>query len=176
MSKQIDLDQVRQYNKTLKEYKDKAVSLNAEIEYTYKEIDNLCAELSKELGTPVTRENIQQVYDTLTEQINNSLNSGLAVLNKIAQEQGNVSAQAQGNVAAQSQQMQQTQQMPQMQQMANPMAAGVQQQTPQQPQNPFMQQQPNSLFGQQFPVNNGQPQTQQSPVNGGSLPQMFSLS
>lgn len=83
----IDLNQVKQYNASLKQYRDKAASLNAEIEYTNKEIDALCAELTSELGIQVTRDNIQQIYDEQVSKINSTLQSGNAVLAKIASEE-----------------------------------------------------------------------------------------
>lgn len=83
----VDLNQVKQYNASLKQYKDKAASLNAEIEYTNKEIDALCAELTTELGIQVTRDNIQQIYDEQVSKINSTLQSGNAVLAKIASEE-----------------------------------------------------------------------------------------
>lgn len=90
----IDLNQVKQYNASLKQYKDKAASLNAEIDYTNKEIDALCAELSTELGIQVTRDNIQQIYEEQVSKINNTLQSGNAVLAKIANEEQAASAVA----------------------------------------------------------------------------------
>lgn len=83
----VDLNQVKQYNVSLKQYKDKAASLNAEIEYTNKEIDALCTELTTELGIQVTRDNIQQIYDEQVSKINSTLQSGNAVLAKIASEE-----------------------------------------------------------------------------------------
>lgn len=90
----VDLNQVKQYNASLKQYKDKAASLNAEIEYTNKEIDALCAELTNELGIQVTRDNIQQIYDEQVSKINSTLQSGNAVLAKIASEEQAASAVA----------------------------------------------------------------------------------
>lgn len=85
----IDLSQVRQYNSTLKTYKDQSASLNAEIEYTNNEIDSLCAQLTQELGIQVTRDNIEQVYKDEVAKINSALQSGNAVLAKIASEEQN---------------------------------------------------------------------------------------
>lgn len=85
----IDLSQVRQYNSTLKTYKDQSASLNAEIEYTNNEIDSLCAQLTQELGIQVTRDNIEQVYNDEVAKINSTLQSGNAVLAKIASEEQN---------------------------------------------------------------------------------------
>lgn len=85
----IDLGQVRQYNSALKTYKDQSASLNAEIEYTNNEIDNLCGQLTQELGIQVTRDNIEQVYNDEVAKINSTLQSGNAVLAKIASEEQN---------------------------------------------------------------------------------------
>ena len=85
----IDLSQVRQYNSALKTYKDQSASLNAEIEYTNNEIDSLCAQLTQELGIQVTRDNIKQVYNDEVAKINSTLQSGNAVLAKIASEEQN---------------------------------------------------------------------------------------
>ena len=96
----INLEQIRVYNNTLKQYKDKAASLKAEMEYTNKELDSLCAELTAELGVQVTRDNINQIYEDQINKINSTLNAGTAVLTKIAsEEQGG--AVAQSNVAPQ---------------------------------------------------------------------------
>lgn len=85
----INLEEVKQYNATLKQYRDRAASLNAEIEYTNKELDALCAELTAELGKPVTRDNIEQIYNEQVASIQSTLQSGTAVLSKIASEEQN---------------------------------------------------------------------------------------
>lgn len=90
----INLEEVRKYNADLKTYRDKAASINAEIEYTNKEIDALCAELTAELGKPVTRDNIEQIYNEQVEIINSTLQSGNAVLSKIAGEAAQPQVQA----------------------------------------------------------------------------------
>ena len=150
----VDLNQVKQYNASLKQYKDKAASLNAEIDYTNKEIDALCAELSTELGIQVTRDNIQQIYEDQVSKINNTLQSGNAVLAKIANEE-----QAASTVAAQA--------TPVTPQVSSPVAPnfGVQQTTP--TQNTLNETQestavPGSIFGSASPT-------------PGPLPAMFNI-
>lgn len=97
----IDLGQVRQYNSALKTYKDQSASLNAEIEYTNNEIDNLCGQLTQELGIQVTRDNIEQVYNDEVAKINSTLQSGNAVLAKIAsEEQNRANSNTVGNVGS----------------------------------------------------------------------------
>ena len=83
----VNLDDIRKYNASLKQYKDKAASLNAEIEYTNRELDSLCAELTAELGVQVTRENVEEIYNEQIAKINSTLQSGNAVLAKIASEE-----------------------------------------------------------------------------------------
>ena len=92
MLKDVNIEQVKQFNASLKQYKDKAISLNAEIEYTNKEIDALCAELTSELGVTVTRDNVSQIYEEQVAKINSTLQSGNAVLAKIASEEAAQSA------------------------------------------------------------------------------------
>jgi hypothetical protein len=89
----IDVNQIKQYNASLKQYKDKAANLNAEIEYTNKELDALCKELTAELGVEVTRDNVEQIYNEQVEKINSTLQSGNAVLAKIAGEEQTVQSQ-----------------------------------------------------------------------------------
>ena len=102
----IDLSQVRQYNSTLKTYKDQSASLNAEIEYTNNEIDSLCAQLTQELGIQVTRDNIEQVYNDEVAKINSTLQSGNAVLAKIAsEEQNRANSNTVGNTSGAAPQM-----------------------------------------------------------------------
>lgn len=102
----IDLSQVRQYNSTLKTYKDQSASLNAEIEYTNNEIDSLCAQLTQELGIQVTRDNIEQVYNDEVAKINSTLQSGNAVLAKIAsEEQSRANSNTVGNTSGAAPQM-----------------------------------------------------------------------
>mgnify|MGYP003299366536 CR=1 FL=1 len=83
----VNLEEIKQYNSSLKQYKDKAASLNAEIEYTNRELDSLCAELTAELGVTVTRDNVEEIYKEQIEKINSTLQSGNAVLAKIASEE-----------------------------------------------------------------------------------------
>lgn len=83
----IDLNQIKQYNTSLKAYRDKAANINAQIEYANKELDSLCRELSAELGQEVNSTNVEQIYKEQTEKINSALQSGNIVLAKIASEE-----------------------------------------------------------------------------------------
>lgn len=83
----INLEEVKQYNTSLKQYKDQAANLKAEIEYTNKALDEMCGELSKELGLEVNRDNLEQIYNDQVNKIQTALQSGKAVLSKIKSEE-----------------------------------------------------------------------------------------
>lgn len=86
MIENINLEDVKKYNASLKQYKEAASKLQAEKEFMLSEIDTACKELSAELGTTVTRENIAEIRESLCNKINSTLQSGNAVLAKIASE------------------------------------------------------------------------------------------
>jgi len=83
----IDMNQIRQYNQSLKQYREKGAQINAQIQFTKKEIDTICKELSAELGVEVNESNLEQIYTEQIEKINATLNAGNAVLQKIAREE-----------------------------------------------------------------------------------------
>lgn len=90
----VNIEEIKKYNQSLKQYKDKAASLTAEIEYNNREIDNLCKELSAELGVEVTRDNIEEIYNDQVNKINSMLQTGTTVLQKIANEESKAEVQA----------------------------------------------------------------------------------
>lgn len=63
----IDINQVKQYNASLKQYRDKAANINAQIEFNKNELNKLCSELTTELGIEVTENNIEQIYQEQVE-------------------------------------------------------------------------------------------------------------
>lgn len=125
----VNIEDIKKYNSSLKQCRDRAASLKAEIEYTNKEIDTICNELSAELGITVTRDNIEQIYNEQLEKINSALQSGNAVLAKIASEESSNSVYEQP-AAQQSVIQPQVEQpvqntAPQMTQQVPPMAPPV---------------------------------------------------
>lgn len=90
----VNIEEVKKFNGALKQYKDRAVQVNTEIEFLNKEVQALCAELSAELGIEVNMSNIEQICEEQAAKINAALESGSVVLSKIASEEANVSAQA----------------------------------------------------------------------------------
>lgn len=101
MLQNINIEEIKKYNASLKEQREKAASLKAQIDYTEKELEQLCKELSTELGVEVNKSNIEQIYNDELNKINSTLQSGNAVLAKIVSE-GNAVAngQVQSNVAS----------------------------------------------------------------------------
>lgn len=140
MLQNIDIEGIKQYNSSLKTYRDKASQLKAEAEYTNKMITDSCAELSQELGVQVTRENIEQIYQEQLEKINSTLQSGNAVLQKIANEGSNAAQATPQPQVAQSLTMQQPQAPVPPQPMVQPVAQPeVQMAQPVAPQAPVQQ-------------------------------------
>lgn len=98
----INIEEVKKYNSSLKLYRDQASRLEYEIEANEKELKSLCEELTTELGVKVTIDNIEQIYNEQVASINQTLETGTAVINKIKQEaSGQSMAQATGQGMAQ---------------------------------------------------------------------------
>lgn len=83
----VNIEEVKQYNASLKQYQDKASQIKAGIDYSKKELDRLCAELSSELGQEVTPENIRSIRDERLKKIQNTLEVGKEILNRIKKEE-----------------------------------------------------------------------------------------
>jgi len=143
----IDVARVKEYNKKYRECTLKVSELKAKIDLANKTIDDLCNELTNELGVHVTRDNAHEIYAKYTKEINEKLQIGEEILNRIASEEiGNT--------------------VPQQNMYSEPIAqtqAPTQQAQPQMvQQSPFgaMEQNPNP-FGAQFnavPTQQAQPQ------------------
>ena len=103
MVSNINIEEVKKYNKSLKEYKDKSAKLNAQIEFNTKEIENSCKELSEELGIEVTTENIESIYEEYVAKINESLRVGNSILEKIREEESGVANNIVGNIQTEEQ-------------------------------------------------------------------------
>lgn len=177
MIQDINLEQIKQYNESLKQYRAKSAQLNAEIEYINKEIETLSAELTAELGITVTKDNIEQICKEQAEKINNSLQSGNAVLAKIASEEQNASA-VQAQTTSQPVVTQQVVQPTPVAPVAQPTA--VSQATPvvnTQPvmSEPVVSNMPVAQAPVQGSVFNGQNSTLPTPGDGTTLPPLFSL-
>ena len=83
----IDIQRVKAFNEELKRYNEKAAQISAEIEFNNREIKRICEELTAELGISVTIENIDQIANERLAKIENTLQSGEAILQRIRQEE-----------------------------------------------------------------------------------------
>ena len=83
----INIDAIKQYNASLKEYKEKSSKLRAEIEFNQKELTRQCSELSAELGIEVTPDNIQQILQDHINKINNTVSVGTEIIERIRAEE-----------------------------------------------------------------------------------------
>lgn len=86
----INMAEVEQYNKQLKAYKEKYANLKAELGFLQKEVLSACEELSADLGTNVTPDNIEQVYMSQMRKLETTLNSGNMILKRIMEEEQRV--------------------------------------------------------------------------------------
>lgn len=104
MQQGINIDEVKKYNASLREYKEKSSQLRAELEFSEKELIRQCAELTAELGIQVTPENIKTILSERISKINNTMEVGNEILNRIkAEEAGVASMQSQIPTAPQAQ-------------------------------------------------------------------------
>lgn len=95
MLENVNIEAVRNYNSELKMYKEQASKLAVEIEINEKELNTLCQQLTAELGVSVTPENVEQIYNEQVAKINQTLETGNAVLQKIKQEASGTAQTAQ---------------------------------------------------------------------------------
>lgn len=83
MSATIDVTKVRQYNARLSSKKEQTAQLRAEVSMINNDINQLCEELSRELGIPVTPENAMEVYEKYTAQLMEQITTGEQILDRI---------------------------------------------------------------------------------------------
>lgn len=83
----LDIAEIKQYNAELKEYNAKFAETKAKMDFNRNEVIRLCEELSRELGTRVTPDNLEQVYGEYKNKIVNTLETGREILSRIKQEE-----------------------------------------------------------------------------------------
>lgn len=131
--KEINVEQIKAYNTRLREYKEKSSRLEAEINVRTNELQRVCDELTKELGRQVTPENVEQIYDEYVEKISKDLEQGMAILQRIANEEQQAAQAAQAQAAqaqtvqAQSAQAQRSVAQPAQGGVPQPVQGGTQQ-------------------------------------------------
>ena len=79
----LDLERIRQYNKKCNDYKNKLSNIMAERKIMKDNLDNLCRQLSAQLGMEVTPDNLSQVYEERSQAIMQTLESGEDILRRI---------------------------------------------------------------------------------------------
>lgn len=102
MQQGINIEAIKQYNNSLREYKEKSAKLQAEIEFSQKELERQCQELSAELGIEVTSDNIESILNEKVDKINKTIAIGTEILERIKAEENAVaqaSQQVQSTVA-----------------------------------------------------------------------------
>lgn len=82
----VNIEEIKQYNASIRAYKEKSSSLAAEIKFNTQELENICTELTRELGVVVTPENVEQIYNEKIASITETLKSGTEIINRIEQE------------------------------------------------------------------------------------------
>lgn len=88
----INIEEVKKYNASLREYKDKSTKIRAELEFNEQELLRQCAELSKELGIEVTPLNIRDILNERISKINNTMEVGNEILNRIKAEEASMAS------------------------------------------------------------------------------------
>ena len=83
----VDVQRVKTFNDELKRYVEKATKNAAEIEFNNREIKRICDELTTELGIEVTPENIATIAEERIAKIENTLQAGEAIIERIRQEE-----------------------------------------------------------------------------------------
>lgn len=85
----LDIEEVKKYNATLRAYKDKSNQIMAEIEFNKNELARQCKELSAEIGIEVTPDNVKSVLEQYVAKINNTMAVGNEILNRIKADEAN---------------------------------------------------------------------------------------
>lgn len=82
----IDLERVRSYNSKCNDYKKKLSNILAERKFMAERLEQTCAQLSKQLGVTVTPDNIEDIYNSKSQEIMQTLETGEEILRRIESE------------------------------------------------------------------------------------------
>lgn len=86
----INLSEIKEYNNRVTKLQKDVSQIMAEKKIHTKELEALCSELSEELGRPITPDNIEQVYQELSQKIEETIKSGTEILDRVSRELGTV--------------------------------------------------------------------------------------
>lgn len=79
----LNIERIREYNTKCNEYKTKLSNTIAERKIMSDNLNNLCSQLSAQLGVDVTPDNLEQVYAERSQAIKQTLESGEEILRRI---------------------------------------------------------------------------------------------
>ncbi len=85
----LDIERIKRYNDNLKREVARSAQLRAELEFNTNELNRLCQELSDDLGIEVNEQNVEMVYMELVKKIENNLQVGEEMLNRIKEQSNN---------------------------------------------------------------------------------------
>ena len=85
MEKQVDMNRIKDYNNELRQMKNKLQQEESELRFMSEQLEGLCADLSEEMKIAITPENIDIIAKQVIQNIENTLNTGEAVLSEIKQ-------------------------------------------------------------------------------------------
>jgi len=94
----INIEDVKKYNASLREYKEKSAKLRAEIDFSKAELARQCKELSAELGFEVTPDNVKDILEERVKKIQNTMSVGTEILKRIKMEEARGGSQPVGQV------------------------------------------------------------------------------
>ena len=86
----INLSEIKEYNNRVTKLQKDVSQIMAEKKIHTKELEALCSELSEELGRPITPDNIEQIYQELSQKIEVTIKSGTEILDRVSRELGTV--------------------------------------------------------------------------------------
>lgn len=90
MSNNTTVEKIKEYNKKLDIYKEQAKQIELDITVAQRDVERLCAELSEELGQPVTVENAEDLYKAYCADIDNTIALGEEIFKKLKESEGDV--------------------------------------------------------------------------------------
>lgn len=79
----VNVDNIKAFNARLAEHKNKINGLRVRVEMQEADIQRRFNELSQLIGTTVTVDNIEQLYQSISSDIENQLSNGNAILDRI---------------------------------------------------------------------------------------------
>lgn len=80
---EVSAENIKQFNARLNEHRNKVSRLQMQVEMQEKEVAEQLKKLSEALGKPVTEENLASLYEAYKAELENQLNNGLAILDRV---------------------------------------------------------------------------------------------